>query len=495
MRMSVPHAESFVAALSELIELLTIPADFETIQHVFSSLCLFAVEGNVELVNSGDALAANDLRMHQDAEDTRALVESMRWHGIAILFVDWSAEPEELLQLARLLGERPSSGQSIDDPFDSRAHRAGCWHVVVRMHESTAQERDLESQGQCEEVHPAVALANGCTSAAQALGLAETIAEHARDLQTAGDAVRITRLLRDVLHAETALNNACGPAADVRKVWSDTFSRIASGDALELVTQLLPSRGRVEPCVLAVLARAGDTAATVLIHRLLAAQHLSERRVLYDTVVHVRAGFATLVRCLDHTQWHVVRNAALLLGSMRVRGVERVLARSLKHRDARVRLAVVTALSEIASLSALILVETAMIDRDSAVRLRAFRSLQTRSDYRLSAQSIADALDVERSADIQIQLLEALVQVRDTNVVPKLMRFCTPGHHRRFSADVRMTLLETLVKLRPTPAKPLLRLARHDRDPRIREQAQRLFGEAARPHVVITERLRSIALC
>ena len=154
-----------------------------------------------------------------------------------------------------------------------------------------------------------------------------------------------------------------------------------------------------------------------------------------------------------------------------------------------------TVLSEIASLSALILVETAMIDRDSAVRLRAFRSLQTRSDYRLSAQSIADALDVERSADIQIQLLEALVQVRDTNVVPKLMRFCTPGHHRRFSADVRMTLLETLVKLRPTPAKPLLRLARHDRDPRIREQAQRLVGEAARPHVVTTERLRSIALC
>lgn len=483
MRMSVPHATSCVVALSELITRLATRADFVSIKEVFASLCLFASEGHIELVDSDDGLRANDLQFPPYSDDARALLESMRWHGIAALDVDWSAEPEELFQLARLLGDRSENGHAADDSFDSQAHRAGCWHVAVRMRASTEPQTALGLLEQ-NETAP-VALADSVQSLAQALGLAETTVRRARDLEGEGAALELTRVLRDVLRVEGALCGAHDELAAVRKVWSNTFDRIVTRDVLELVSLLLPSRGHADPDVLAVLARAGETAAGVLIRRLLGAQTLSERRVLYDAIVHVRAGFSTLVRCLNHSQWHVVRNAALLLGSMRARNVESDLARTLKHSDARVRLAVVTALSHIASVPALTLVEMAMADRDRSVRLRAFRSLHARHDYQISARSIADALDVEQNAHVQIDLLQALVDAPSANLVPKLMRFCTPGHHRRFSADVRLALLEALAKLRPTPAEPLLRLARHDHDPMIRERANRLVQkprDASPPH-------------
>jgi hypothetical protein len=474
MRMSVPHVHSCVVALSKLITGLATRADFGSIKEVFASLCLFASEGHVEFVDSDDGLRANDVQFPPDSDDARALQESMRWHRIAALGVDWSAEPEELFQLARLLSDRTESGQTVDDPFDSRAHRSGCWHVAVRLRENAEPLPDLSLFTENEAARPAGALADSSQSMAKALELSETIVRRARDLERSGAALQLTRLLRDVLRVQDALGSADGELVDIRKVWSNTFDRIVTRDALELVALLLPTRGHSDPDVLAVLVRAGETAAAVLIRRLLAAQTLAERRVLFDTIVQVRAGFSTLVRCLNHPQWHVVRNAALLLGSMRARNVESDLARTFKHGDARVRLAVVTALSQIASVPALTLVEMAMADRDRTVRLRAFRCLHARHDYQISARSIADALDVEHSAHVQIDLLHALVDAPSANLVPKLMRFCTPGHHRRFSAEVRVALLEALVKLRPTPAEPLLRLARHDHDPKIREQAHRL---------------------
>ena len=151
-----------------------------------------------------------------------------------------------------------------------------------------------------------------------------------------------------MLQAETNCARQRGATyAEIRRVWVSTFDRIATRDAMDLVTLMLPQRGYPEPDVLAVLQRAGDVAAAAMIGRLLAARQLSERRVLYDTIVHVRAGATVLLRCLQHPEWHVVRNAALLLGAMRSADVESALGATLKHHDSRVRVAVVTALIEI----------------------------------------------------------------------------------------------------------------------------------------------------
>lgn len=471
MLMAVPHATTFAVALAELLHLLGSRADAESVRHVFAPLCLIASEGRVELHDDGELLRANGHPVEAPARDIAPLLTAMRRHGVSAMDFDWSAAPEDLLLVASLLAEEDPSVQ----PLDSRAHASGCWHVVLRMSADLDRKGDPEVTGQFAIVHPAVERALGCSSVGEARGLSEMIVELASDLKRAGDAVQVARILRDMLQAETNCARQRGATyAEIRRVWMSTFDRIATRDAMDLVTLMLPQRGYPEPDVLAVLQRAGDVAAAAMIGRLLAARQLAERRVLYDTIVHVRAGSTVLLRCLQHPEWHVVRNAALLLGAMRSTDVESALGATLKDPDSRVRVAVVTALIEIGTPAALTFVEAAMADLDRSVRHRAIRSLRGRADLSVSVHALANAFEIERDEEFQMELLAGIVRHGTNDAVSKLVRLCSPAQHGRFATPIRLALLEALNTLRPSLALPLLRVASRDRDPAVSERAREL---------------------
>jgi HEAT repeat protein len=273
-----------------------------------------------------------------------------------------------------------------------------------------------------------------------------------------------------------ATANIGGGNAELSALWTATFEQFATSGALRLVATLLSSDALDHGSLLSVMQRAGDAGAGALIAELIAESDRTKRRALFDTIVVVRAGLPLLLRSLQHPMWYVVRNSAALLGAMRAPNVEPQLAMTLAHTDERVRLAATTALSRIGTTAAIGALGAAMRDRSAAVRHRAFRQLRKAQGTSINATVVGDALELERNADAQRELLDALLASTSPETVQRIVKLCSPSSRGVFSAELRITMFEALMRLRPAAAMPILRMAAEDRDPVVRARARELMA-------------------
>ena len=83
----------------------------------------------------------------------------------------------------------------------------------------------------------------------------------------------------------------------------------------------------------------------------------------------------------------------------------------------------------------------------------------------MSVHALANAFEIERDEEFQLELLAGIVRHGTNDAVTKLVRLCSPAQHGRFATPIRLALLEALNTLRPSLALPLLRVASRDRDP------------------------------
>ena len=466
MSLSTEEARAVVLSLANVIQSLNEQASGASRQQLFDGLCASAGGGRVEITRDGGGLRAQGDPVDASTPAVQTLQAALERHAIAALVIDWSTTPEELTVLSRLLSDR---APTTVEPIDTRAHALGCWSIVFRLHATSAP--DIAAQ--LTVAHPLGAGTAACASVDAAQRLAAEIVAEARALLLAGDAVQVTRLLRDVARAEETSGTGTSP---VRPVWERAFNEIATRECVELVASLLPRSGMPASDLLAVLKRVGDSAGNVLLGKLFAASRLAERRMLYDTIVHVHAAVGDLTRCLKHAQWHVVRNAALLLGAMQERDAEGPLSALLKHADPRVRLAAVAALAQVGTPTALASVEMGMADADTTVRRHCFRHLRHRPDFNIGVAAISDAIDLEADSDAQRDLFLTLMNHGSPNAVSKLVRFASPSRFQKFAVPVRIIILEGIARLRPGSVVPLLRAATADQDPLVSKRANELLA-------------------
>lgn len=212
-----------------------------------------------------------------------------------------------------------------------------------------------------------------------------------------------------------------------------------------------------DSALLIALRLAGEAAVRSLLVALSNATSGSQRRRLFETVAKLNVGHQYLVALLSHSAWFVVRNAASLLGELRVAGADASLAALLDHEDCRVRVAAITALgafqTDVASQSLL----AAVTDSSAAVRAAAWSMWQHR-DHPPAVDTINRSLREEPDHAAQRAVLNCVARFDTLDVANALVRFCAHGAETSAPIDLLTFAIELLAQRRPQHARQFVKL-------------------------------------
>ena len=229
----------------------------------------------------------------------------------------------------------------------------------------------------------------------------------------------------------------------------------------------------------AVLARMEDEGAEALFAHLVASQSMNERRAYFDAIVDLGAGAPMLMNALSDAQWYVARNAAELLGAMRVEGAASALAMMLRNADERRRAAAASALARMRTPEALSALNAAVNDPSPQVRYFAHSALIARIEGS-SARQLGAALEQNSDGEIKLQIIAALGRLGTPDAIQKLIKQLNTTQPGRgggidMTSEFRCASIEAVANARGAAALGVINQFRRDRDPQVRETAQRLY--------------------
>jgi len=391
--------------------------------------------------------------------ELRTIVEAMRVHDIARITVLEDAVPKALLQLAVLLAKPAPISENDPTVFDE-ARELALWSVrLVQTHKADG-----------ESAQSAQAAVYNALPPNEIAPRAEEVATNIAIATAAGEAEEVLIGLSLLYVAEVGAPDA------VRKAqWTGAFDKAATPAALQLAASLLPDAGSESGVLRALLKRAGDAGAEVLIALMPNASSLTRRRVYFDAIVELRKGVPQLIDALGATQWFVVRNAALLLGEMKALEAEQALGRLLRHHDERVRIAVICGLGQMDRPSSRLLVQSGIADASPEVRRRAIGGFGQEKGAPVSATPLLRALAVEKNPEVEVEILYALGRVASADAVQKLIRLCSQSGAADKPASYRIAAIEGLTVARRSAALPILKSMLTDSESTVRATARNLI--------------------
>ena len=260
--------------------------------------------------------------------------------------------------------------------------------------------------------------------------------------------------------------------ADARRAFMLTVRRLSRSAVLRAVAQGLVHAPDKHEQQLAVLTRTGEEGADALIEQLVAAEERSERRIYFDTLLHLRAGVPTLLHMLGDPRWFVARNAAVLLGELESVEAEQPLSELLHHDDERVRHAATIALMRLGTPRSMRAIEHALRDSAPQIRMQAAMMLvEHRTD--VSPEPLIRALDTEKDEEVRTAFYVALGRFATTDAVETLIAAAQPerGLFRRKPIALRMAAIRALAEAATPQALDALVALQADRDSDIQRAA------------------------
>jgi HEAT repeat protein len=249
----------------------------------------------------------------------------------------------------------------------------------------------------------------------------------------------------------------------VRRLWTPAV--------LRCVAELLPRRRENYEQYMTILTRAEDAGVEALVEALISAPSITDRRVYYDALLRLRTGVRTLVHMLGDPRWYVVRNAAELLGELRVAEADEELTALLSHPDDRVRAAAATALAKLGSASAAKGVRGIL--REAPAELRELAAGALATNRASSVDSLIRAYDRETDQNVQMAILAALGQLGTPEAVKKLAEIASTD--RRFfksrPTPMRVAAVHALGEVQSSSALAALQALLRDKEKAVRGAA------------------------
>jgi HEAT repeat protein len=236
-----------------------------------------------------------------------------------------------------------------------------------------------------------------------------------------------------------------------RRTYGIALKRMFNKPLLQGIAHLLDYPAQREDAAL-VLQRAGADGVEVLLDILVAAPTVVERRGAFDALTRMKEGADQLVHMLSHPQWFVVRNIAELVGELGLEEAVPALAKQVSHEDERVRKAVALALAKIATPTCAEPLRRALRDKSPAVRMQVALGIGGRKSGAL-AMPLVVALDEEKDAEVERELILALGRIGSPDAVQALIKFAQPSGRLfgRKPTALRVAAVEAL-RLAATPA-------------------------------------------
>jgi HEAT repeat protein len=470
--------------------LLREPANVEEQKAALRALVTVSKDGAVTLTLTGpQQLAANGTPLPGTLNAARELVLRLLGHDVCEMHAEAAAAAGDLLNAARTLAAEPTFESDAPSATERLAETGArtVWFVTgrpVAAGEKVAPTPKLTPD--------AVAWNTGLFPHFAATGNPMASAKDAlARLDAARHGGALARALEDVV---TLIENAVREgkihvAADafaglvqreavierpeLRRPYMMAIRRLSKPLVLRAVASLLPrEREWTEQCV-TILVRAGADGAEAVVELLTHASTEEERQTYYKILLTLRAGVPSLILMLGDPRWHVVRDAAELLGEMKAAEAEGPLTSLLGHSDERVRRAATHALVQIGTATALRTVQRIVSDTESAtdVRQEAISALGQLRGERTSSTTLVRALETEEEEAVQFAILAALGKVATPDAVNRLVKAAEADGvlFRRKSTAYRVAAVRALGDARTPVAAAALRMLLDDRDREVRE--------------------------
>jgi HEAT repeat protein len=269
---------------------------------------------------------------------------------------------------------------------------------------------------------------------------------------------------------------------DIRKqAHTMALRRLLRPALVRAIAQLLPRKREIAADLEAVLVRSGAEGADAVIELLAEESLATDRHVYLDVLPRLQAGVPTLVHMLGDTRWFVVRNAADLLGEMRVQSAEPALLPLLEHADDRVRKSAANALINLGTTTGFRKVCEMLQAESPKTRAHAAMALASRRDERSTAQ-LRTVLEDEPDTEVQLALLAALGKIATPAAVEQLIRAAEPKRRllERKPNSFRIAAIQALADARTPAALAALGVLQEDKDKEVREAASRAYQHANR---------------
>lgn len=178
--------------------------------------------------------------------------------------------------------------------------------------------------------------------------------------------------------------------------------------------------------VLAIMRRAGAEGTRVMVHHLVHAPTFAERKAYLTALREIEEGSEVIAGLLGHAEWYVVRNAADLVGELRIVEAVPLLGRVAEHEDDRVRLSVGLALARIGTPDAARFLRTSLRDPVREVRLAVARELRGKGLGGIT-MVLLNAADAEEDPEIVAEYYRALGRIGTPDAVQALVGVAQPG--------------------------------------------------------------------
>jgi len=508
------RSSAIADCLSRVVFLLhDTPEDKEGQKSAFRALLVRVSDQPVSFATTDGRLLVDGEPAGPDVYRVGDLRRHLLAHGIGELKVPGSLSPSQLLTIVRALGARPgtfprlqqladhlvaagiagveitppipasiSAPPTLEPPSPELAPRIS---APVNL---TIEESEILALGPDALNEESVGLLHFATLELQSIGHLDELlivleqdpdsakaGDVLNELLAAGDGAAQKEQWRDLVRAAAVLVRLEGRVQDEsqRRMYNIALRRLVSRSSLEHVALLLRQQEqRTE--ALAILRRIGADATEVLIHLLISAQDVGDRRVYFNALTQMTEGTDLLVHMLSHDEWFVVRNVAELCGEMKLEAAVPTLAKLVTHADERVRRAATSALAHIASPATIEPLRRALQDTSPAVRLHAATALDGPRVKNL-VPALSRLLEEESHPEVQREMLHALGRIGTADAVDVLIRASQPprGLFKKKHLAIRLDAIEGLRLAGDPQAVATLANLEKDKEDEVRRVAQR----------------------
>ncbi len=515
------HAPTFARHFARLVWQLLNESDAYDLQLASLQLLVGASRaGGVTLGVTGQALLVNGAPLGDGGPEAEDLVAQLIGHSIQHIAFDQPSSPADVLVVARILATAPiagDGGRSVVarlESLEARTVRVSLVSVEAppaRTSVSPSIGTDVipdiavfapaaragngtgapNGHGPDPDVGANIATTArlnemfGIFSSSQGVdGSPATVFQHLDAVTTPRDAAReLDALLKlvaegsararhdvvaDILYGLIARETALQDEA-IRRQYGVAIRRIAVAPILRSVAALLPRRRDRYDEYMTVIARSEEAGAEALAESLIAAPTIGDRRVYYDALIRLRTGVRTLIHMLGDSRWYVVRNAAELLGELKVAEAEVELMRLLEHDDDRIRAAAANALARIGSA------RRGRVSRGApAATDNGNGDVPASSNGQRSVNSIIKALEKESDSRVQVTLVAALGQLGTAQAVDKLVEIARTERGllaRQRPMPFRVAAVHAIGQAKSPNAQQALQALLRDKSPAVRGAA------------------------
>ncbi len=444
----------------------------------------------------GDTMIFDGVPVDRQSVAEEPLLSGLQ-HRLAVLdigaiTVREGAAPGELFALGRLLAESATSGDigrgndqiglqpsialtadetpttvfAVSFAGESRRELMRTWSVLVtRSAPVPSMERTGVATGS-----GALARFTAARTDEAATGVVRALRDVLDDAQRRGDTVAIERVARACVTHMTTVGESGG-----RLAVEGAMRHLLSAPMLELLARQLPHSPE-HGLLLQLFARAGDAGVNVLVRQLMTTDDSLSRRLYFDAIVAMDIATGELLDALNDSRWFVVRNAAALLGEMRVDHADDTLIPLLRNADERIRIAAARALMRLRTVKSLQTLHAVILDPNAEVRRLSAMAFglagaTVGGGIKPPAARLASALDRETNDDVALEMLAALGKIGSADAVQRLLRIALPATPEGSDAVaapraswMRVAALEALVRARGHQLQPLIDSLKHDAD-------------------------------